>query len=118
VTDKAEGSDAMDAHKINRAGSLGLIVLALTALTTVFLGLVMPAVLSGHIPPPEPDEGTAAHIFQLSIVALVPMGLVFLATADWTNPLRILRRLAFPGSAVVLAFSILYYFEKYYPAHH
>jgi hypothetical protein len=79
---------------------------------------VLRAVLSGHIPPPDPDEGTSAHIFQLSIVALVPMGFLFLATADWTQPLRMLRRLAFPASAVVLAFGILYYFEKYYPAHH
>ena len=77
------------------------------------LGLLLPAVLNGQIPPPEPDEGTLAHVFQLSIVALVPMGLVFLATADWTRPLRNVWRLAFPATAVVLAFSILYYFEKY-----
>jgi hypothetical protein len=112
------GSDAMSAQQIHRVTTIGLIVLSFTAFVTVLLGLVLPAVLSGHMPPPEPDEGTGAHIFQLSIVALVPMGLVFLATADWTQPSRTVRRLAFPAAAVVLAFAILYYFETYYPAHH
>ena len=41
------------------------------------------------------------------------MGVLFLATADWIQPLRSVRRLAFPGAAVVLAFGILYYFEHY-----
>jgi len=107
----------MRAEQINRVSTIGLFVLSLTAFVTVLLGLVLPAVLSGQIPPPEPDEGTGAHIFQLSIAALVPMGFVFLATADWTEPLRSMRRLAFPAAAVVLAFGILYYFETYYPAH-
>ena len=112
-----KGSNAMRGQQINRVSTIGLIVLSLTALMPLLLGALR-AVLSGHIPPPEPDEGTGAHIFQLSIVALVPMGFLYLATADWTQPLRSLRRLAFPASAVVLAFGILYYFEKYYPAHH
>ena len=113
-----QGSDAMRGQQINRISTIGLIVLSLTALLTVLLGLALPAVLSGHIPPPEPDEGTGAHIFQLSIAALVPVGFLSLATADWTQPLRSVRRLAFPAAAVVLAFSILFYFEHYYfPAH-
>jgi hypothetical protein len=112
-----EGSDAMSPQQINRVSTIGLVVLSLTAFVTVLLGLVLPALLSGQIAPPEPDEGTGAHIFQLSIVALVPMGLIFLATADWTRPLRNVWRLALPAVAVVLAFGILYYFETYYPAH-
>ena len=86
--------------------------MSLTALLTVLLGALR-AVLSAHNPFSEPDEGTAAHIFQLSIVALVPMGFLFLATTDWTQPLRSVRRLAFPAAAVVLAFGILYYFEHH-----
>ncbi len=65
-------------------------VLSFTALLSVF---------SGYTHAPLPDEGTAAHIFQLSIVALVPMIFLFLATADWTQPLRNLRRLAFPAAS-------------------
>jgi hypothetical protein len=108
----------MDPERVNRATTIGLIVLSATALGTVLAGLLFPAVLHGRMPAPEADEGTAAHVFQLSIAALAPVGLVFLATADWTRPLRHLRRLTFPAAAVVLAFGILYYFEKYYPAHH
>jgi hypothetical protein len=75
-------------------------------------------VMTGHIPPPQQDEGTGAHVFQLSIVALVPMGLIFLVTADWAQPLRSMRRLAVPATMVVLAFSIVFYVVRiHYPAH-
>jgi hypothetical protein len=94
----------MRVEQINRASSKVLIVLSLTALF---------AVLSGYAQPPQPDEGTAAHIFQLSIVALVPMIILFLATADWRLPLRSARRLAVPAGALVLAFGALYYLEHY-----
>lgn len=97
-------SDAMSGEQINRVSGKGLIVLSLTALL---------AVLSGYAQPPQPDEGAAAHIFQLSIVALVPMTLLFLATADWRQPLRSARLLAFPAAALVLAFGALYYLEHY-----
>jgi hypothetical protein len=99
-------------ERANRTSLIGLIVLSFTALT---------AVLSGYLPnhPPQADEGTAAHIFQLSMVALLPTGLAFLATADWTRPARAVRRLAIPAVAVVLAFAALYYLEHvYYPAHY
>ena len=108
----------MRAQQLNRLSTLGLVVLSLTALLTV-LPFALRAVLTGHIPPPEPDEDTGAHIFQLSIVALAPTGVLFFATADWTQPLRSARRLIFPVVALILAFGILYYFEKvYYPAHY
>lgn len=104
-------SDAMRTQQINRVSSIVLIVLSLTALLDVLL--------LGYTQPPLPDEGTGAHIFQLSIVALVPTGFLFLATADWTQPVRTVRRLAFPAAVVVLAFAALYYLEHYhYPAHY
>ena len=100
----------MYGQQINRVSGKVVSVLSLTALL---------AVLSGYTRPPEPDEGAAAHIFQLSNVALVPMTLLFVATADWTQPLRCVRRLAFPAAAVVLAFAALYYLEQYYyPSHY
>jgi hypothetical protein len=71
------------------------------------------AVLSGYIQPPQADEGTAAHIFQLSIVALIPMFVLFLTTTDWRQPWRSARFLALPGTALVLAFGALYYLEHY-----
>jgi len=97
----------MHGQQINRISGKIVIVLSLTALLTVLSGYIQPP----H--PPELDEGTAAHIFQLSIVALVPMILLFLATADWKQPLRSARPLAFPAAALVLAFGALYYLEHY-----
>ena len=99
-----KGSDAMRRQPINRVSGRVLIVLSLTALL---------AVLSGYAQPPQPDEGAAAHVFQLSIVALVPIILLFLATADWRQPLRSVRPLAFPAAALVLACGALYYLEHY-----
>ncbi len=87
---------------IHRVSSRVMIALAVVALL---------AVISGYFGPRASDEGAAAHIFQLSIVALLPVGLLFLATADWKAPLRSTRILAIPVSVLVLAFSALYYLE-------
>jgi len=94
----------MRRQEINRISSCAIVFLSLTALL---------AVLSGYTQPPQKDEGTGAHIFQLSIVVLVPMIVFFLATADWKQPLRSARPLAFSGAALVLAFGALYYLEHY-----
>jgi hypothetical protein len=94
----------MRGQEINRVSGKVLIGLSLTALL---------AVLSGYTQPPQTDEGAAAHIFQLSIGALVPMTLLFLATADWRQRLRIAQSLAFSATALVLAFGALYYLEHY-----
>jgi len=104
LTSSRKGSDIMRVQQINRVSSRVLIVLSLVALL---------AVLSGYLQPPQPDEGAAAHIFQLSIVALVPMVLLFFATVNWKEPLRSTRVLAVPATALVLAFSALYYLEHY-----
>lgn len=94
----------MTPQQINHVSAKVVILLSVIALL---------AVLSGYTVPPQPDEGTAAHIFQLSIVALVPIALLFLATADWKQPLRSVRPLAFPAVALVLALGALYYLEHY-----
>jgi hypothetical protein len=70
-------------------------------------------VLSGYTQPPQTDEGAVAHIFQLAIVALVPMVLLFVATADWRQPARSARPLAIPAAALAFAFAALYYLEHY-----
>jgi hypothetical protein len=94
----------MPEQQINRLSFRIIVVLSFLALF---------AVLSGYALPPQPDEGAAAHIFQLSIVALVPMTLLFFGTADWKHPLRSVRPLAFPAAAVVLAFGALYCLEHH-----
>lgn len=102
MTTTQKGSGALRGQQINSASGKVVIVLSLIALL---------AALSGYTQPPQPDEGSAAHIFQLSIVALVLMTLLFLATADWRQPLRSVRPLAFSAAALVLAFGALYYLE-------
>jgi hypothetical protein len=107
---KSEGSGIMHGPQINRVSGKVIIVLSLIALLTVF---------SGYFQPPQPDEGAAAHIFQLSIAALVPTILLFFATADWRKPLQSARMLAFPAVALALTFAALYYLEHiYYLAHY
>jgi len=95
----------MRGEQINRAS--GKVIIGLSVLALL-------AVVSGYFQAPQPDEGTAAHIFQLSIVALVPTILLFLDTADWQQPLRSARPLAVPAIVLVLAFAALYYLEHYY----
>jgi len=99
----------MRGRQINSLSGKILIILSVTPLL---------AVLSGYTHPPLPDEGAAAHIFQLSVVALLPMILVFLSTADWKTPLRSIRLLAFPAVALLLAFGALYYLEHGYYLQH
>jgi prepilin signal peptidase PulO-like enzyme (type II secretory pathway) len=79
-----------------------------------FLSVVaLLAVLSGYTQPPQTDEGTGAHIFQLSVVLMVLSGLLYFATADWDKPLQSVRPLAIPAVAIALAFAALYYLEHY-----
>ena len=99
----------MREQHINRVSGHALVALSLSA-----LGLV----LVGYTQPPLPDEGTLAHLFQFSIVAVFPTILIFLATADWTTPARCARRLVVPTIALILAFGALYYLEHYYYPEH
>lgn len=94
----------MRGQQINRFTSKAVLVLSLTALI---------AVLSGYAQPPQPDEGMAAHIFHLSIVLLVPMIFLFLASADWTQRARSVRPLALPAAVLAVAFGALYYLEHW-----
>jgi len=91
-------------QEVNRVSGAALIVMSL---------IVLFAVLSGYTQPPQPDEGTAAHIFQLSIVAAMLTLMLFLSTMDWKQPLRSLRRLALPGVLLALAFGPLFHLEHY-----
>lgn len=100
----------MTVQPVNRVSGTMITILSLAALL---------AVLSGYLQAPQPDEGSAAHIFQLSVALLVPVGATFLVTADWTGPWRSVRPLVFPAAALIIAFAALYYLEQYfYLAHH
>jgi hypothetical protein len=94
----------MNKTQINRVSGKLALLLSLIGLATV---------LTGYAQPPQADEGTAAHIFQLTIATLVFVFLVFFDSADWKQPLRSVRPLALPAAALVLAFGALYYLEHY-----
>lgn len=87
---------------LNRVTGRVVLGLSLVALLTVF---------AGYFIPPQPDEGALAHIFQLSIVALVPTFLLFVLTADWKRPRRMARRLASSGVLLAATFVGLYFLE-------
>ena len=94
-------------HRLSGDVVLGL---ALFAMSLVVGATVL--TLAGRFDPsPDGDEGTAAHLFQLAIVLLLPAGATFLATADWQQPVRVAKRLVVPATALAVAFSSLYYME-------
>lgn len=97
----------MSRQRINRLSSAVLLTLSLIALATILSGFLQGA----YHKPPEPDEGAAAHIFQLSIVSVVPALLLFLMTADWQKPWRALRTLVVPVILLAVSFCALYYLE-------
>ena len=99
-----EGRHSMDGQQINRVSGKILIVLS---------GIALLAVLSGYFLPPQPDEGSAAHVFQLSMAALAPTILLFVVTADWKQPRRSTRPLVIPAAALMLAIGALYYLEHF-----
>ena len=96
-------------QQINLVSSVALIALSFIALL---------AVLSGYARPPQPDEGIAAHIFQLSVVALAPVVPLFVATSEWKRSLRGLVPLGIAAAVLMTAFSALYYLEHYFYSQH
>ena len=95
----------MPSQQLNRVSGVVLIALSLVALFTVVTGLIWPP------PVPEPDEGTQAHIFQLSIAGLLPVAVLVVGTADWRRPWQSARPIVFAAVAMLLAFGGLYYLE-------
>lgn len=95
------------ANRISGHIVLGLSLFAASLVT----GATVLTMTGRFDPSPDGDEGTAAHLFQLAIVLIIPAGLAFLATADWRRPWIIAKRLVVPAVALIVAFSTLYYME-------
>jgi hypothetical protein len=100
----------MNNQAINRISSYVVLGLSLFAMFLVS-GATVLTMLGRFNPSPDGDEGTAAHLFQLAIVMLLPAGLAFLVSADWRQPIRVAKRLILPVIALIVAFSVLYYME-------
>ena len=94
----------MNTQRVHQSAYVGILVLSAIALSTVVVGYLQGA-------GPSADEGALAHIFQLAIVSLAPIGLALLATADWRQPWKLGRRLILPAALVTLAFVGLYHIE-------
>jgi len=92
----------MRGGQVHQVSGIVGIVLSLVALVTVVIGSTRP---------PQADEGTGAHIFQLSVVLAMPVLLLCVATADWGRPRRSLLPLVISGATLALAFAVLYHFE-------
>jgi hypothetical protein len=100
----------MSNPRANRISGHVVLGLSLFAMCLV-VGATVLAMLGRFSPSADGDEGTAAHLFQLAIVLLLPAGVTFLATADWQRPRNVAIRLAVPAVALAVAFSTLYYME-------
>jgi hypothetical protein len=92
-------------HQVNRASGIALVILSVIALALVLIGSMQPPQRLPH------DEGALARIFQLTIVAEMPVGLLFLASVDWGHLWRSARPLALSGAITILAFALLYRLE-------
>ena len=95
----------MNRQNINRITGVAPVVLSLAALL-----IVLVAVATGW-DKDLPDEGAAAHIFQLLIAVQVPIILLFLATADRKRITRIVGLVAFQAAALIVAIGSVAYFK-------
>lgn len=73
------------------------VAMSVAALATVLVHLAL------HGPAPEPDEGTAAHLWQLLMVAQAPVVAVFAIRWLPGNPRRALPVLALQLGAALAA---------------
>ncbi|MBA3914346.1 MAG: hypothetical protein H0X25_10965 [Acidobacteriales bacterium] len=93
----------MRAQQVNRVCGRLSVMLSAVALVSA---------LSGYIWRPGADEGSAAHIFQLAIVALGPILLTYVVTADWRKGrCRSARPLVVAIAVPALSFMALYRLE-------
>ncbi len=90
---------------VNRFFSIAPLACSLLALVTIAAALI----LGGTAP--RPDEGAAAHIFQILVVLQLVLMLGFLLTADWRRWRWAVGRLGLQGAALMLAMAPVAYFH-------
>ena len=95
----------MSRQRINSISAIAPVVMSLMA----FL-IVLMVVITGWERNLK-DEGAAAHMFQLLMVAQMPFILAFLVTANWKRGLRIARPLGIQFVAIGLALGSLAFFH-------
>jgi hypothetical protein len=95
----------MARQDFNRTFGLAPILMSLLA-----TALVVIAVTTGW-QTNLPDEGLAAHLFQLLIFSQPLVVFAFLATADWKHAVQVAVLLALQVLAAAVALGTLWYFE-------
>ncbi len=95
----------MNRRKINRISAAVPVVMSLAALLIVLI------VVATGWERNLADEGTAAHLFQLLIVAQAPFILVFLLTADWKRFVQVARPLVFQIIGIGIALGSVAFFR-------
>ena len=94
----------MNRESINRVAAIAPVLLSLLAFGDVLL------VVTTGWERQLSDEGSAAHLFQLLIVAQIPLIAVFLFTAKWRDAGRVVAILGAQVLALCLALGSIAYF--------
>ena len=95
----------MTRQRINRVSAMTPVGMSLAALLIVLI------VVSTGWERNLSDEGAAAHVFQLLIVAQMPFILAFLVTADWKRFMQVARLLALQILSISVAVGSIVYFK-------
>ena len=90
---------------VNRIAANTPPILSLSAFALVLISV---ATGWGQVPG---DEGAAAHIFQLLIVAQLPFMVTYIMTADWRRRVPVMTRMALQLAALVVAFAPVVYYQ-------
>ena len=80
------------------------------AATAITLSVFATAIVFGNVAvglPRQVDENSWAHLFQLAMAGQLPLLLLFLALADWTEKRRVLLLLGAQIVAAAFAFGAL-----------
>jgi Na+(H+)/acetate symporter ActP len=97
-----EAHESTSRERVHRIGARAVLFFSAVALLTILIGIGQP---------PQPDEGTLAHIFQLAVAAILPALLITIFTGDTQRPWREARWLAIAAVVLGLAFTLLYWME-------
>ncbi|HEX5011810.1 MAG TPA: hypothetical protein VFY71_15565 [Planctomycetota bacterium] len=87
----------MDQHHINYLAGVALVVLSFFALGVVLADFRQPTRA------PVKGKQPASPLFEMSVLVLCVVVVVFLSTADWDAPQRAARPLAYCGLAIAAA---------------
>ena len=87
----------MDLHRLNDLAGVALVLLSFFALGVVLADFRQP------LRAPVKGKHQASPMFEMAVLVMCAVVVVFLATADWHAPQRAARPLAYCGIAIAAA---------------